>query len=156
MKAIINYRHPIVDRFLEIIATAKKQGNYFKIHIFNQPKIYDQFLYDLDIFDNVSDDISKCDFFITYPEVHFQFLFVTFETVANILSRIKESELKPLYLDEKCKSIIEESIEKLSLSIDQVNNIIILSNCIASIEKSEIHPVHISEAIRYLKNSENK
>lgn len=155
----INYREVNVDRFLEMMAIAKKFDFNFKFHIKGMPKLYNEFLEILSLQLNCEklevSPINESDFVIEFPEfVNFNLLFKTPENISIIVDRILKSELVLTEkLDDTILSLLKNAVKKLNYNKDEIQNCIDLASVISSMDSSTIKAEHIAESIQY--NSKN-
>lgn len=154
MKTIpVNFRHPNVDRFVEIMSTAYKLKLPMSFHLLNKPKGYDNFLFSFS-FASYETDITRAEFVCSFPEeTNFNTLFTNFsnhEPIEDIQKRI--SSVKPVnntVLDHVSKELLKVAAQRLTFSPDQVNSVLKLAAVIAAMEEKTIEAHHMSEAIHY-------
>jgi len=145
----INYREPNVDRFIEIMATAKKFNYEPKFHILNMPRLYVKFLNKFEL--KNEEDITKADFAVEHTEiVDFNTLFKKPESINDITSRIVNC--KPTNTESLCVSslaILKNASEKLNFTKDDIQDCINLAHIISFMDESNIKVEHIAESIQY-------
>lgn len=152
----INFRHPNVDRFVEVVAMVRTLGFNYGFHIDGMPEGYMGFLgeilYDSPLGWESRDKTTRL--FIEYPEPGTDFNYVfnaRLEDVETIKNRIASaSKIENTKLDEGSRTLLKTAYQRLSLNRDQLQTIIHVGYAIACLEQAKlIGAHHIAEAIGY-------
>jgi hypothetical protein len=157
MKIIINSGQANLNRFCEVLAAAKIQGLNFRAYIANLPDVYRcEYEAILPAITNIED----AHFYNKYPkEFSFDNLFRHAESILDIQKRINAAVMpETINLCASSTALLKTATERLSLTVDQINNIIGLAWVIAGLELADtIQPQHTAEAIQYtIKPDENE
>lgn len=155
MKTIeINFRQPHIDRFIEIMATAKNMGFKFKFSIIGIENVKKYHSYMIQLNDSLINNPSykESDYVINIDDYNFKRLFDKFESIDTVKARIMMYKPKDINkISDGAKSLLENASDKLSLTIDQIQAAINLASVIARTEDCDTIEAHyMAEAIQYL------
>jgi hypothetical protein len=147
----LNFREENVDRFLEIMATAKKFGKFFNFAVLNMPSGYASFINSLDL----TMYRQSVDCYVYCSENKgLRKMFTSSEDLREIEKRINTYQyLETKVLDKACDTLLSTAIDRLNLTTDQIITCIELAEVISSMEGSEIRCEHMAEAIQYVDNT---
>lgn len=153
----VNFRHPNVDRLVEIVSAARELGFNFKIRVDGLPKGYQSFVESLGVTLNWTLPGITSDLFCEYPEPGTDFdytLGARTESVEVLKNRIASTKkIENPSLGETCRSLLKAAYQRFGLNRDQLQTVVHVGYAIACLEQAKhIEAHHIAEAIQYIRD----
>jgi hypothetical protein len=151
----INYRKPHIDRFLEIIATAKHLKKWYSFSIDDLPRVYGEIIDGLNLRYLLNIGQSKPELYTEYKTHPIDFTLLLkpkkLETIAEINARINSVNIiNSNLLDKSSTELLKAASNNKQWNVDQIKTCVDLAEVVASMEGSTIEVMHIAEVINYI------